>query len=135
MKHDEVKRTMRRVAPALYRRAAEAYWTLRRMPLRPPSGQSQRHLQTITSIARQAARVSPDPLGKRIVFFTVRGWPVHVAVESLLASRLRALGHDIRFLICADSLPFCMISSVHAPPELQRPCELCCGRKNSAFAD
>src|SRR5213593_2347928 len=135
MRHGEVKRTVRRVAPELYRRAAEAYWTLRRMPLRPPSSQSQPRLQTIRSIARQAARVSPDPLGRRIVFFTVRGWPVHLAVESLLASRLRALGHDVRFLICSDSLPFCMISSVHAPPAFQRPCDLCCKRKNSAFAD
>jgi len=95
----------------------------------------RRALETIRAIARESVRGVPNPTGAHIVFFTVRGWPVHLAIESLLASRLRSMGHDVTFLICADTLPFCMMGSVHTPAEYQRPCKSCRAAKAAAFGE
>src|SRR5258708_34854679 len=105
-----VKRAIKLAAPGLYEKALATYWAFRETPgnwresIRAIARRNAR--ETIRAIARESVRVAPNPTGLHIVFFTVRGWSVHLATESLLASRLRAMGHDEMFLICADTLPF-----------------------------
>jgi hypothetical protein len=79
----------------------------------------------LAAIARASSACRPKEGAKRIVFLTVRGWPVHLATETMLAARLRQMGHEVSFLICADSIPFCMFASVNRPEEAQRNCVAC----------
>src|SRR5262245_17686105 len=76
-------------------------------------------------IARASTICRPRARGKRIVFLTVRGWPVHLATEALLAARLRQMWHHVSFWICADSFAFCMYGSINNPEQDQRNCIAC----------
>jgi hypothetical protein len=83
----------------------------------------------VAAIARESQACLPKEGAKRIAFLTVRGWPTHLATETMLAARLRQMGHQVTFLICADSLPFCMLTSINFPEQAQHNCVGCCEAK------
>src|SRR5256886_4895933 len=118
----------------LYKLGASAYHRLRpvlvRLSLDEPTGLD--NAMQLAAIARASTTCRPRAGGKRIVFLTVRGWPVHLATETMLAARLRQMGHDVSFWICADSFAFCMFGSINFSEQQQHDC-ISCG-KSKAFA-
>jgi len=94
-----------------------------RLSLEEPTG-FENALQ-LAAIARAAGNSQVRDDAKRILFLTVRGWPVHLATETMIAARLRQMGHSVSFLICADSVPFCMLTPVSFPEEDQHNCVRC----------
>jgi hypothetical protein len=85
----------------------------------------------VADLARTSQQCQLGSDAKRIVFLNVRGWPLHLATDAILASHLRQMGHHVSFLWCSDSVPFCMLGSTNHPPESQRNCLACCETKNS----
>src|SRR5215831_8690982 len=79
----------------------------------------------LAAIARASGNCQVRNDAERILFLTVRGWPVHLATETMIAARLRQMGHSVSFLICADSVPFCMFLPVNFPEEGQHDCVGC----------
>src|SRR5215475_9180008 len=79
----------------------------------------------LAAIARAAGNCQVRDDAERILFLTVRGWTPHLATETMIAARLRQMGHSVSFLICADSVPFCMFTSVNWPEEGQHYCVGC----------
>lgn len=45
--------------------------------------------------------------GKRVLFFTMHGWSIHVAWESVIALALRLRGVEPLFFLCGGGLPQC----------------------------
>lgn len=76
-------------------------------------------------IANQSRSYEKKETGKNVVFFTIRGWPVHLVFESLLAAKLQAEGHNVNFITCSDSLPFCMYGSINSSVLKRRDCANC----------
>ena len=91
------------------------------------------NLELLTRISSQSAESAPSRRGKHIVFFTTRGWSLHVSLEVLLASFLRANGHRVTFVSCNDSLALCAYGSVNSPAMSRRNCQACMKTKNASF--
>lgn len=51
----------------------------------------------------QAAR----PTGKKVLFFTVRGWYAHATPEALIAKALQLRGAEVVFFLCQGQVPQC----------------------------
>src|SRR5215471_6840932 len=117
---------LRRDSP-IYKLGKKTYRGLRslliRLSLEKPTG-FENSLQ-LAAIARAAGDCQVRDDAERILFLTVRGWPVHLATETMIAARLRQMGHSVSFLICADSVPFCMLGPVNWPEEGQHNCVGC----------
>jgi hypothetical protein len=111
----------------LYKLGASAYHGLRpvllRLSLDERTGLD--NAMQLAAIARASTTCRPRAGGKRIVFLTVRGWPIHLATEAMLAARLRQMGHDVSFWICADSFSFCLFTSINSPEQEQHNCIGC----------
>ena len=118
----------------LYKLGASVYHRLRPALVRLSLDQRTPldNAMQLAAIARASTTCRPRAGGKRIVFLTVRGWPVHLATETMLAARLRQMGHDVSFWICADSFAFCMFGSINFSEQQQHDC-ISCG-KSKAFA-
>lgn len=89
---------------------------------RPPAA---RNKDDLIKLVRRATATAQGVNGKDIFILTTRGWANHVALESILGARLRMDGHHVTFLLCEDSIPFCMYGSVNSPPEKRRNCAAC----------
>lgn len=81
----------------------------------------------VTRLEEISARTPADRFearrGRRVLFFTFRGWNTHVMADGLLAHALRLRGADVHLFTCGGRLPVCDITShVLAPP---MPCNLC----------
>src|SRR5690242_3536185 len=81
---------------ATYRRLRPA---LIRLSLQERTGLD--NAMQLAAIARASRACKPKDGAKRIVFLTVRGWWLHLATETMLAVRLRQMGHEVSFLLCA----------------------------------
>lgn len=95
-----------------------------RSKLNPPPAKFQNKRDLINLIHRASA-ATKDAHGKSIFILTMRGWANHVALESILGARLRLDGHKVTFLLCEESVPFCMYGSVNMPPAKRRNCTAC----------
>ncbi|MFO7684766.1 MAG: hypothetical protein R6V60_01625 [Desulfobacterales bacterium] len=119
----------------IYRAGSKAYsllcFLLRSLKVTP--GFFESDLNLIRKILRESLACKLAAEGSRIAFFTPRGWPVHLAFETLLASRLRLDGHSVTFLSCLGSLPLCAYGSINHPPELQRDCRTCINNKKALW--
>lgn len=91
-------------------------------------------LELVARVTGQSALTPPEAKGKNIVFYTTRGWSLHVFLETLLASRLRAEGHKVRFVSCHDSLPVCAYGSINFPERQRRNCNECMATKAASFS-
>ncbi len=76
---------------------------------------------------RGAARPVASPKGK-VLFATLRYWPIHHAWESVLAHALRARGYETEFLVCDEQFKVCDYRAGGKMPE--SACAIC--HKNSA---
>jgi hypothetical protein len=70
-------------------------------------------------------RPRPDRTSGRILFFSMRGWTTHVAVETMLAEALAQRGVEPVFFTCGGPLPLCGITNFRA--EDPTPCADCHG--------
>lgn len=114
----------RRIAGGVRRRARQVLLEARLIKGRPDENAA-----ILKRIAAESSACEIRSDAQRILFLTVRGWRIHLAFESLVAARLRQLGHDVAFLHCSDSLPFCMMNSVNVEEPDRRDCESCCATK------
>lgn len=87
----------------------------------------------LAAVARESIAVPQIGDRKNILFFSPRGWSLHATLETMLASRLQADGHQIRFLSCNDSVALCAYGSVNSPREGRRNCAACMRTKNLSF--
>src|SRR5262249_1294589 len=83
----------------------------------------------IAAIAQASQACKSDNRAKRLMFLTIRGWRPHLAIETLIAAHLRQMGHDVSFLICAKSLPFCMFCPNDTAEDTDQNCFGCCESK------
>lgn len=90
-----------------------------------PAPLSVRNRGDLIELVRRATATAQAASGKSIFVLTMRGWARHVALESILGARLRMDGHHVTFLLCQDSLTFCMYGSVNSPPDRRRNCSAC----------
>lgn len=73
---------------------------------------------------------APDGRGPRVLFFTVRGWFVHVGGEAVLAKALEMRGARPVFFLCGGRLPQCDFKPGTDPQVTAPLCWRCTG-----FAD
>src|SRR5262245_19645178 len=90
---------------------------------------SLKNAMRLVAIARASQLCRHRDDAKRIVCLTVRGWRPHLATETIIASRLRQMGHQVSFLICAESLSFCMFGAVNQAEPTDHDCFGCCESK------
>lgn len=99
-----------------------------------PSRRRSAHVQrSWDKLLRDVKSYSVDPAKERVLFFTVRGWPYHVAVDTLCALRLLQRGHGVEFLDCRGELPFCNMGNMRSPEAWHRPCEFCVRTKAAYY--
>ena len=79
----------------------------------------------------QGPRPRPDRKVGRILFFTMRGWTTHVALETLLAEAAAQRGIEPVFYTCGGPLPLCGITNFRAPDPT--PCADCYGYVSRYF--
>lgn len=78
-------------------------------------------------LARRRRQPAAAPPRRRVLFFTVRGWFVHVAGEAVLAEALRQRGADSEFFLCGGPLAQCDFKP-GTDPRVTRPlCWRCSG--------
>ena len=128
-----VKQAAQRYTPSVWREAATLWRRLLLMTPGHTRGRTRaRELLTASAIAELSAEASRVPLpanAETILFFSLRGWPNHIALECLLAAMHRANGFAVRFSTCEGALPFTMMDSINTPHERRRPCAECFRRK------
>src|SRR5262245_54549347 len=76
-----------------YEFGAAGYRRLRSLLIRPSADEraALKNAMQLAAIARASKDCRPQDGAKHIVFFTVRGWRVHLATETMLAARLRQM--------------------------------------------
>jgi hypothetical protein len=79
-------------------------------------------LRQARRLAAQAETVT-DASGPRVVFFTMRGWRIHVHWEAVIAQALRRRGADVRFVTCGGGLGICDRTNTYEGPPM--PCRSC----------
>lgn len=89
--------------------------------------------ERVVSTAAQLQRAHRDRLdatpssGRRILFFTVRGWFAHVGTEAVLAKALQLRGATVKFFLCSGGLSQCDFKPP-SDPHVTRPlCWRCTG--------
>jgi len=114
-----------------YRSGASLYRRLRPVLARLDREEriASNNAMQVADIARASMVCEPGESAKRIVFLTVRGWRPHLATETMIAARLRQMGHKVSFLLCAESLSFCMFGSVTNTDQYDQDCFACCESK------
>ncbi len=89
----------------------------------PPVGDPK----VFRDLARLVATARPRPERKlgRMLFFSMRGWTTHVAVETMLAEAVAQRGMEPLFFTCGGPLPLCGITNFRADDPT--PCNDCHG--------
>ena len=98
--------------------AARARLPLDRAFLRRAGG-----FAALERLGASVSSVAPPPDGPRILLLALRGWPGHVAYETVMAQALRLRGAHVAALSCGGGQPLCEVGwSRKAYP---RPCDRC----------
>ncbi len=89
----------------------------------PPVGEPAvfRDLHRLT----RGPRPRPETVQGRILFFTMRGWTTHVALETMLGEAAAQRGMEPVFYTCGGPLPLCGITTFRAADPT--PCKDCHG--------
>ncbi len=70
---------------------------------------------------------SRGPFRKKVLFYTVRGWFIHVASEAILAKALQFRGAKAHFYLCGGGLPQCDFKPATDPHVTEPLCWRCTG--------
>ena len=91
-------------------------------------GERHPHERVIAQAAALQRDFHPPAVdGPKVLFFTVRGWFTHVAVESLLAKALQLRGARPAFFLCGGQLPQCDFKPASDPYVTRPLCWRCFG--------
>jgi hypothetical protein len=74
--------------------------------------------QRAAVVRKLIAQAAMPSNGKRVLFFSFRGWYPHVAWEAILAHSLRIRGATVHMFNCGGQLPICEVNFRHANPGL-----------------
>src|SRR5438874_1709156 len=74
--------------------------------------------QRATVVRKLTTQASMPSNGRRVLFFSFRGWYPHVAWEAILAHSLRIRGVAVHIFHCGGQLPICEVNFRHANPGL-----------------
>jgi hypothetical protein len=106
--------------PAIRARASSIFWQVFRHLFQPTNPLARRFDPSLNPAfhekARQIVTNSTDIIssvnsiaGKshRVLIFTKRGWPSHLAWETIIGLGLRLRGSDCHYFLCSGGLPIC----------------------------
>ena len=132
-----MKRYLQKLFPSSYDVLRDFQWDVREqlstsLKKQHPVKRTEVFIRKLASHSR-LEEASHD--GFNILFFTVRGWPYHVAIDAILALRLHQKGHHVEFLDCMRELDnaLCHVGDIHALEKYKAPCAHCNKVKNNYY--